>query len=620
MSRFVKCLIALLFIFNADARAQSNTARLTRILTNSTENNFDSIFTVLEKEVNRLPIDEAIVTVDKLMRTAAQLPHYKTAFNPMGTIAQKTYQRQATNRDFLLYCLSIIDEPEFRKPGIREGLYYYIGVYYYGISYYFNSNRYLKLYLEKPEFEWSGHKINALTTLGLAYHRTKDYTEAAYYHELALKEAQNINDTLWTGIAGGNLAATYFKLGRYAEAEPYLRNDVKISLDNKMYQSAAGALSVIGNIYFNKGDYKKAKQYLDSSLVLLNKEYKETEYATTRATIYTIMADYYAKQQKFDTAFKLYVKAAAIKDTLTQQKLLNEVRTKLNEFNLTRDRQQQQLIKTTIAEKKRAEIILISILLFACIVIGFTVFSIVQKQRINKVLKEKAAIKEKANQAKNKIFSVIGHDLRSPLSSLKNMFDLLADGTMSKEEVYMLLPAVQQSINSLYSSTDSLLNWAHTQMEGMQAKPETVNISKVINLVFMLLEPAALAKNIKLINSTPGNCTAYADINHVEIIIRNLVSNAIKFTPPHGTVTLSTITHNDKVIISVADTGIGITDNIMKTLFTAGNSSTVGTSGERGIGLGLNISRELTATNNGKIWVEKNEPGGSVFKVEMPVN
>ncbi len=221
---------------------------------------------------------------------------------------------------------------------------------------------------------------------------------------------------------------------------------------------------------------------------------------------------------------------------------------------------------------------------------------------------------------KDVFFSIISHDLRSPLSGLKSMCDLFTrridtfDDTLKR-----VVGEGNKLINLLLDLTENLLLWAMSQRGEIELRPEKINLSELAGRIIPLYEAAADQKQITISSSVPSGLSVLADGNMLQTVLRNLISNAIKFTPAGGSVSISALPRDHCVEITVSDTGIGIKPENMGKLFSPGGGMKhQGTAGEKGSGLGLILCRGFVKKNGGTIRAES-EPGkGSSFIFTLP--
>ncbi len=222
---------------------------------------------------------------------------------------------------------------------------------------------------------------------------------------------------------------------------------------------------------------------------------------------------------------------------------------------------------------------------------------------------------------KDKLFSIIAHDLRSPFTGLLGFASLLIDDfdNTSKSEKLLYITNINVSLKNLLSLIDNLLDWARLNLDKVNFDPKNIAINILIDSVFNSLSIVAKNKNILLKTESEKVYNIYADPDMIETVIRNLVSNAIKFTNENGTIQISKTDEGNELIICVEDNGIGLRREMIENLFKDDNQKTTyGTNDEKGTGLGLLICKEFVEMNCGKIWVESELGKGSKFYFTLP--
>ena len=211
----------------------------------------------------------------------------------------------------------------------------------------------------------------------------------------------------------------------------------------------------------------------------------------------------------------------------------------------------------------------------------------------------------------------MSHDLKDSVTSIKGFIDLLKDGSLSKDEFNELVPELSENADNASLLLFNLLNWSKSQMESLEPKPEYFNIQEVFTDKLKLVEQKIEKKKIILVDETISD-TIFADRSMVEIIIQNLITNAVKFCHAGDVISISNSVVNGKSLFYIKDTGVGISEENQEKLFKSNSFTTIGTTNEKGTGLGLTICKELVELNNGKIWVESSVNIGSKFYVELP--
>lgn len=244
-------------------------------------------------------------------------------------------------------------------------------------------------------------------------------------------------------------------------------------------------------------------------------------------------------------------------------------------------------------------------------------------QKLIKQLEENERQLSELNATKDRFFSIIAHDLRNPVSALSAFADQLHTNLsdLSFEELSYYISLITQTSRGLYDLLEELLLWAGLQTGRYDFSPRVINLAEVFDSVKDLMETSAAQKSIVLKIELNKNISVLADRNMLQTILRNLLSNAIKFTPNEGLVTLAGDESNGHAQISVADTGVGISESVLTDLFNLNSQLTTrGTGGEAGSGLGLVLCREMVERNNGKIWVESTAGKGSKFTISLPLS
>ncbi|WP_299397321.1 tetratricopeptide repeat-containing sensor histidine kinase [uncultured Gelidibacter sp.] len=240
-----------------------------------------------------------------------------------------------------------------------------------------------------------------------------------------------------------------------------------------------------------------------------------------------------------------------------------------------------------------------------------------QIQLQNDAILEQSHHLEETNKVKDRLFSIVSHDLKDSISSIKGFLDLLKEDSISREEFNELIPELSENANNASLLLFNLLNWSKSQMQNLEPKPELFNIQDIFQSKLNLVDQKVEQKRIVVIDESQREFI-YADKSMVEIIIQNLLTNAVKFSRVGDIITISNKDVNGKSLICVEDTGVGISKENLSKLFQNNNFTTVGTQNEKGTGLGLTICKELVELNHGKIWVESTPNVGTKFYVELP--
>lgn len=259
-------------------------------------------------------------------------------------------------------------------------------------------------------------------------------------------------------------------------------------------------------------------------------------------------------------------------------------------------------------------------IVWALLTILFSLFFFKTEQiNYQKQVEEKNKELEKLNDTKQKLFSIISHDLRSPIGQLKGSLDLVKQEFLTQEEFQKISAKLSTDVDLLHNTLNNLLRWSISQFQGIVPVPAKTNLASAVEeLVTVFFRQQIELKKLTVVTNSLDH-DVWIDPDHLQLIIRNLISNAIKYSFKNGTITISASGGNNEVIITIADQGIGMSEEVKNLLFTTNSLvSNTGTSNEKGTGLGLKLCKEFIEKNNGHIRLESAEGKGSCFYVSLP--
>ena len=225
------------------------------------------------------------------------------------------------------------------------------------------------------------------------------------------------------------------------------------------------------------------------------------------------------------------------------------------------------------------------------------------------------------NNTKNKFFSIISHDLKNPFQSILGLSEILAKEieSCSSDEIVEFSQTIRNSSQHAYRLLENLLEWSQSQIGSISFNPETLNLHQIINEILRILASTSQAKNITIRSEIPESFQFIGDRHMISTILRNLVSNAIKYTYQSGEITITAIKKDDTIQITVKDNGMGLNSEYIEKLFKISEKTSVpGTENERGTGLGLVLCKEFIDKHSGTIWVESELEKGSTFSFSIP--
>lgn len=224
------------------------------------------------------------------------------------------------------------------------------------------------------------------------------------------------------------------------------------------------------------------------------------------------------------------------------------------------------------------------------------------------------------NSTKEKLFSIVAHDVRSPIAGVRGVLELFNNGDISDRELKTLSVQMASQLDQLRSNLDNLLQWSHSQLDGIEVHASSINLKKLVEETLKLAHHNLSVKHIEVELDIDNDCVVFVDGNQAQIIVRNLLSNAIKFSYPGGKIYLSTTTGPSMVSLKVKDEGTGIKPEVLDVLFTDNQLAITeyGTQQEKGHGIGLLLCKEFAVKNKGNIRVQSEYGKGSLFILDLP--
>lgn len=251
------------------------------------------------------------------------------------------------------------------------------------------------------------------------------------------------------------------------------------------------------------------------------------------------------------------------------------------------------------------------------------------KNQLEKTVQQRTEALEQAmqalgasNSAKDRLFSIVAHDLRSPFSSLASLLKQIEKNIHHHKILQQMLPRIKQQIDSIYNTLDNLLAWAHQQMQESATQFQTFDLIPLLTETTHLYSAMAEQKSIELHLESPEQLCVYADPDQLRIILRNLLNNALKYTPPEGQIFIRARHHAGQVEIQVRDTGLGMNPQRVQAIQQGSFQSPqlqAGTLGERGVGLGLQLCQSYILNNHGALHCESAEGQGTTFTIHLPI-
>lgn len=433
-----------------------------------------------------------------------------------------------------------------------------------------------------------------------------------------------------------SLASVQLDLNRNSEALISISEATNIATALNDLRLLRSCYSTSSKVYDKLDNRKKSAEYFDLYSAVTKKIQKDEvglkeQEATKKVEIANQQVQQVVAQKKL-TEKEL---AENQKSLETAQEISREMQLQIELLN-----KDKLLNESIIARQLLMRRIYLIIISASLLIIALIYYFYSAKKKANRLLslrndeimRQKEEIEQQAheltviNDQKTKLFSIIAHDLRSPLSSLVTLMNVANAGIISDEDFKRAITDLSENVNHTASLLENLLNWARCQMQRVKVNLVTADIYEIVSEKVALVAEPAKAKGVTVLNAISEGTEAFADKDMVSLVLRNLISNAVKFCRKGDRIIVSASSFGGEVIVEVKDTGVGITPEDLGKVFGQQIFTTRGTSNELGTGLGLVLSKEFVELNGGKIWVESTLNKGTSFfftlkeKPEVSVN
>lgn len=507
--------------------------------------------------------------------------------------------------------------------------------------------------------------------MGLIYSASGNYEAAISYYRESLIYFRELDNQERIAVTFNNVGKAHMELGRYDSARAYLEASIALleevrpnilgivtfNLADAHYRSGAYDLALrtleqcldYQKVYRDLRTYIRANQLLaeldirgrrlDSALLRARRAADLSETSSIkelRYITYRTLARALAARGQFEEAYRYHERFASYKDSV----LNLETQNRLDFFDYERKQQQIALLQQERAyEKVRAQrrrFLIFGLIagLMLAVMLGITFFrNQLLTKRANRLLREKnreieeqkqamanqAELLSELNMVKDRLFSIISHDLRSPMRNLSELLTFTREGSLPPEQFQAFVPELVQKVDHTTDLLDNLLLWAESQMDGVKVLRRNFVLNQIVQQKVAFFRPLAERKEVNLSRQIASSPEVFADQNMIEIVLQNLIANALKFSRPGDEVQVSIRQREDMAEVMVKDTGIGISTENCAQLFSRGGLTTLGTQNEKGTGLGLAICKDFVERNQGHIWVESTLGEGSTFGFTIPL-
>ncbi len=499
--------------------------------------------------------------------------------------------------------------------------------------------------------------------VGAIYNSQAKYRESMDYFRKEMRIHQQLHNEHGIGRSLNNIAFSAHRGGFRDSALIYANAALEHNSKQGDHYLVAYCLRTLGDINIEAGATNKAIDYFSASLAAarlaksdfiietalyrLGKAYQQKKQWKTsviyfldavkvaeqlgakgeQSLIYKLLSQSYTALGDYKSAYRAQSVHVTLNDTLfeernrarfAQMQVAFETEKKQAEINLLK--KEDEIQKGKIRDQRLYTFLLLIVvgLVLALLLVSWRRNQF--KQLVNKQLHQQKEALEQASFQKDKIFSILSHDLRTPIASLSSVLQLAEEQSISAETFAKMRSALSTQVGSLNTTLDNLLLWSRNQMEGVKdVKPTEIVVYDIVENNRHLLMASASQKKITISNDTPVTAKVYADTHHIDIVMRNLLLNALKFTDDGGAIKITYTATADTATIYVTDSGVGMTAAQLGKLFKINTHfTTAGTRNEKGAGLGLLLCKEFVEASRGTLSVTSEPGNGSVFSVTLP--
>lgn len=463
----------------------------------------------------------------------------------------------------------------------------------------------------------------SLKDLGEMYITEEKFAESLVTLTESLKVSDSLNLLHLSPEIYQKIAEAHFFMSRLDTALEYYQKalDIYERVDNR--QGIGLSYLGMGKINIEMDNSEEAESYLEKALAIA----LQYTYGELARDSYQELSKLYEYRGNYREALRLHKKLKMLEDSLFSEKK-NEQFAKLQLLHETEQKDADiRLFKQQVSNEEFKSNVLVVILALASVILFNLYRSSIRRKKINGLLlAHQGEIEAKSKEMesllimKDKFFSILSHDLRSPINALVGLLDMLHDGHMSQDELKKVTVALKSRLTKTRKLLDNLLDWALIQMDQFTTKEEKVNLYAITedNVNFF---KEINDKHVHFFNKVDKNTIILADKNMIDLVIRNIISNSVKFTAEGGTIEISAKHSSDgELVVSITDNGIGMTEEQASDLFESPSLySTRGTANETGTGLGLKLCSEFVERMGGRIWVDSQKDKGSVFNFTVKI-
>ncbi|SFF28327.1 ATP-binding protein [Sunxiuqinia elliptica] len=460
--------------------------------------------------------------------------------------------------------------------------------------------------------------------LGICYQNLKQYQKAWEFNNKAYQLAETSGDSLSQVNVLNNMGTLAYDEKDYDESLDYYKEALDLYEKSRDQGGIAMAKNNIGLVYLDQKKYRRSLKNFKEALQIA----QEIDLYDFSGDIYSNLSFYYEEQEDYKNALKYYDLYNEVYDSLIGGKQTEMIRKLEAQYRL--EKKQREILELQQENMQQKELLNSSknIQGYLYLIIGLVIlflailFYLLREEKIlARKLQEKTEELKKSNTSKDRFFSIIAHDLKNPFNALVSYTSLLRSefDSFTKEELSQIITDLSDATEQGFALLENLLFWTRSQTNRIKVYKTFFNLKSVVDNVVSLATPNLVAKSQRVELDIDDSLQVFADKDMIATVVRNLIFNSIKFSYPDSVIRVNAKKIGENIQVSVIDQGIGIDAEKQHKFFNyEENTSSPGTAGETGSGLGLVICREFIEKNDGMVWLES-EPGkGATFRFSIP--
>ena len=473
---------------------------------------------------------------------------------------------------------------------------------------------YLKEALEiSRELGNLGYMSNSYTSLGVFYRNIEQYDEALRYFERVLDIAEQTGNIFSPIQIKYNIGNVYNSMGDQQKSIEYFEESIRLSREHGILPGELYNNIGLGLAYYELQDYSRAIEHSEIAVELAKQISSVDLIKQTLKNLTEIL------ETAGDTiaAYPHLKRYSEITDSLSRTEREEALARQETVLGLRAERENRQLLEQSLQDQKTITRITYGSIAIILLALAALYYLYREQKRTNKELNEKTSELLEVNNVKDQLLSVLSHDLRTPLSSLKGVVFLIREGIFKDNDISTALNEIDYQLQQGINTLSNYLQWAQNQRDGITANNEELSIKPLVDDAVKEIEKSALSKGVILDNRTQNHTLVYADEQLLRVVLRNLLSNAIKYVDSGDKVIVDLTEFDDNIQLKVEDTGMGIPENEKDNLFRPFSKIKQGTKGEKGTGLGLSIAKDFCEKMGGNIRFESTQGVGTTFYVSL---